>query len=254
VRALLIAILAAKTLSVSNTGGGSLDWTVIPNEDFDAVGLSAWETFVAANEPTLIRMREAFAVPSCAKEIVGTSDVTTFRSLVRALAIEGKVASADQRFGDAMNSYLDMIRLATPLLQGGGVVHESIANALIGVGLGSIVEILSHLNDTEVVYGYRYRMALAESGSPIQGYDQARWVDRLRHRRGNVKRLLDQIRVARASNLELLAQSPRRVWPKRYGMHSERGKETVRRTVELIAGHDLNHLSQIQAIRKKYGW
>lgn len=121
-------------------------------------------------------------------------------------------------------------------------------------GKWSIIEILSHLNDTEVVYGYRYRMALAESGSPIQGYDQARWIDQLRHRRGNARRLLEQIRAARASNLELLAQSPRRIWPKRYGMHSERGKETVRRTVELIAGHDLNHLSQIQAIRKKYGW
>ena len=121
-------------------------------------------------------------------------------------------------------------------------------------GKWSIIEILSHLNDTEVVYGYRYRMALAESGSPIQGYDQEKWIDRLRHRRGNAKRLLEQIRVARQSNLEMLAQSPRRVWPKRYGVHSERGRETVRRTVELIAGHDLNHLSQIQAIRKKYGW
>ena len=37
-------------------------------------------------------------------------------------------------------------------------------------------------------------------------------------------------------------------------MHSERGKETVRRTAELIAGHDLSHLDQIQAIKKKYRW
>ena len=66
--------------------------------------------------------------------------------------------------------------------------------------------------------------------------------------------LLEQIRVARQANLEVLAQSPRRRWAERYGVHSERGKETVRRTIELIAGHDLNHLSQIQAIRKKYGW
>lgn len=121
-------------------------------------------------------------------------------------------------------------------------------------GKWSIIEILSHLNDTEVVYGYRYRMALAESGSPIQGYDQDRWIDNLRHRRGNAKRLLEQIRVARQSNLEMLAQVPRRTWKKRYGMHSERGRETVLQTVELIAGHDLNHLSQIQAIRTKYGW
>ena len=40
---------------------------------------------------------------------------------------------------------------------------------------------------------------------------------------------------------------PRSTW-KRYGLHPERGKETVRRTLELVAGHDLNHLDQIRAI------
>ena len=118
----------------------------------------------------------------------------------------------------------------------------------------SIIEILGHLNDTEVVYGYRYRMALAQSGMPIQGYDQDAWTDTLRHRRGSAKRYLAQIRTARQSNLEMLAQTPRKHWTKRYGMHSERGRETVLQTVQLIAGHDLNHLSQIQAIRTKYGW
>lgn len=120
-------------------------------------------------------------------------------------------------------------------------------------GKWSIIEILGHLHDTEVVYGYRYRLALAQPGSPIQGYDQATWVDRLRHRKGNAKRLLDRIRVAREGNLDVLLRL-KRDWKKGYGMHTERGKETVRGTVELIAGHDLNHLSQIQAIRKKYGW
>ena len=121
-------------------------------------------------------------------------------------------------------------------------------------GKWSIIEILGHLYDTEVVYGWRYRLTLAEPGSPIQGYDQARWVEELRHRtRGNVKRLLDQIRVAREANLEVLLHVPRRQW-KRYGMHSERGRQTVTATAELIAGHDLNHTEQIKAIRKKYGW
>jgi len=120
-------------------------------------------------------------------------------------------------------------------------------------GKWSIIEILGHLHDTEVVYGYRYRLALAQPGLPIQGYDQAVWTDRLRHRQGNARRLLEGIRLAREGNLETLLRV-KREWKRGYGMHSERGKETVRRTVELIAGHDLNHLSQIQAIRKKYGW
>ena len=29
-------------------------------------------------------------------------------------------------------------------------------------------------------------------------------------------------------------------------MHSERGKETVTRVVEMLAGHDVNHMMQIR--------
>ena len=115
----------------------------------------------------------------------------------------------------------------------------------------SIIEILGHLHDTEVVYGYRYRQSLCQPGSLILGYDQALWADELRHRRANAKRLLDHIRALREGNLDAVQRVPRRHW-KRYGMHTERGKQTVRRTLELIAGHDLNHLDQIRAIRKKF--
>ena len=120
-------------------------------------------------------------------------------------------------------------------------------------GKWSIVEILGHLVDTEVVYGYRYRMALSQPGMPIQAYDQVTWTEALRHRGRNARRAVTQIRTLRDVNLDLVQSVPRRAWD-RYGWHSERGKETVRRTLELIAGHDLNHLDQILAIRKKYGW
>jgi hypothetical protein len=120
-------------------------------------------------------------------------------------------------------------------------------------GKWSIAEILGHLLDTEVVYGYRYRMALAQPGMPIQAYDQAKWTETLRRGRVGVPRLLAQIRLMREVNLDLVTGVPR-AWWSRYGMHSERGRESVRRTLELIAGHDENHLDQIMAIRKRFGW
>jgi len=120
-------------------------------------------------------------------------------------------------------------------------------------GKWSIADILGHLVDTEVVYGYRYRMALAQSGMPIQGYDQSAWAKTFAYRRRDAKALLRRIRLLREVNLDLVTSVPRGWW-KRHGNHSERGRETVRRTIELIAGHDLNHLDQIRAIRKKYGW
>src|SRR5204862_134084 len=82
--------------------------------------------------------------------------------------------------------------------------------------------ILGHLQDTEVVYGYRLRFSLAQPGSPLVGYDQAVWTERLRHRRANAKRLVDRIRVLREGNLDMLGQVPRPRWKKAYGMHSDR--------------------------------
>jgi len=121
-------------------------------------------------------------------------------------------------------------------------------------GKWSIVEILGHLQDTEVVYGYRLRFSLAQPGANLEGYDQEAWTERLRHRRGNGRRLVERIRALREGTLDVMGQVPRPRWKRGYGMHSERGKQTVRRTLELIAGHDLNHLDQIKAIRKKFDW
>ncbi len=117
----------------------------------------------------------------------------------------------------------------------------------------SIQEILGHLADTEVVYGWRLRMMLAQPGLPIQPYDQDAWANTLRYKRQPAAKLVEQVRVLRDANLRLLKSVPRPWW-NRYGMHLERGKETVARTVVLLAGHDINHLNQISAIRKQFGW
>jgi len=45
--------------------------------------------------------------------------------------------------------------------------------------------------------------------------------------------------------VRLLKTLPPRMWVF-YGMHSERGKETVKRVTEMLAGHDINHLTQIR--------
>ena len=117
----------------------------------------------------------------------------------------------------------------------------------------SVVEILGHLLDTEFVYGYRWRLTVGQPKSPIPGYDQQRWSQELVYRNADAKALVSGIQTLRRHNLDFVTRIPRSRW-KRYGMHSERGPESLRRSMELIAGHDLNHLDQILAIRRKYGW
>jgi hypothetical protein len=51
----------------------------------------------------------------------------------------------------------------------------------------------------------------------------------------------------RDANLALLKSLSPNQW-KHYGQHSERGQESIEYIVRMIAGHDLNHLRQIQRI------
>jgi uncharacterized damage-inducible protein DinB len=118
-----------------------------------------------------------------------------------------------------------------------------------GKGKWSIAEILAHLADAELVGGWRLRMILSHNGTPIQAFDQDSWASTFRYADRDPRQSLKMFRVLRANNLALLETVPRQLW-KNHGMHSERGKETVTHLVNLYAGHDLNHLRQIEQIAK----
>jgi uncharacterized damage-inducible protein DinB len=119
-----------------------------------------------------------------------------------------------------------------------------------GRGKWSIAEILAHLADAELVIGYRLRLMLASNGTPIQAFDQNAWADTFHYRRRDPKTSLATFRTLRQSNLQLLSSVSRRLW-QNYGQHQERGKETVDHTVRMIAGHDLNHVLQVEKIAKQ---
>jgi hypothetical protein len=48
-------------------------------------------------------------------------------------------------------------------------------------GKWSIAHVLRHLADSEVVWGWRMRLILAQDRPPITGYDQDLWADRLHY-------------------------------------------------------------------------
>ena len=119
-------------------------------------------------------------------------------------------------------------------------------------GKWSINEIVAHLADTELVGGYRIRTILGKNRAPIQGFDQDAWAARGSYNRVDARRAIERFRVLREGNLALIRSlSPRQM--KQYGMHSERGKETISRIVHMFAGHDVNHLGQIERIRRSLG-
>ena len=48
----------------------------------------------------------------------------------------------------------------------------------------------------------------------------------------------------------LLKSVPRKLW-ENYGVHAERGNESVNHVVKMVAGHDLNHIRQLQALAER---
>ena len=113
----------------------------------------------------------------------------------------------------------------------------------------SVAEVLQHLADSELVWGYRLRKVLAEDRPKLAGYDQDRWADRLGYSEADPLRALDVFATLRAANLALLrAASDSDL--ERVGVHAERGDESVRHMIRLYAGHDLVHRNQIDRIVK----
>ena len=111
----------------------------------------------------------------------------------------------------------------------------------------SVTEILAHLADVEIVIGWRVRAILGAPGTPVQAYDQDAWAEAGYYAKRNPRESVALIRAVRAANLALYKSLSPEQW-KHYGLHTERGQETVEQIVRMVAGHDLNHLQQIERI------
>ncbi|WP_412062363.1 DinB family protein [Rubrivirga sp. IMCC45206] len=127
-------------------------------------------------------------------------------------------------------------------------LSEDAAREVPGPGAWSVLQIVRHLADSEIVYGYRIRLIAAADRPPIPGYDQDAWADALAYHRGAVADALLDYADARRVTLALLRALPADAWD-RVGLHSERGEESVRDIATLLAGHDLNHEGQIARTR-----
>ena len=111
----------------------------------------------------------------------------------------------------------------------------------------SIREIVAHLADDELVGGYRIRMILSSPGTEIQAFDQDEWARTGRYDQAEVRASLEMFSVLRQSNLALLRCLRSEEWDMS-GVHAERGPESIRDIAMYYAGHDINHLAQIEAI------
>jgi hypothetical protein len=119
-------------------------------------------------------------------------------------------------------------------------------------GKWSMIDVAHHLADGEMVVGVRVRMIVAQEQPPITAYDQELWAETLHYRDAALAEVLEQFAVLREANVRLARQlTPAQL--ARFGVHTERGGESVGYTLRLLAGHDLVHLDQIARIRRAVG-
>ena len=107
-------------------------------------------------------------------------------------------------------------------------------------GEWSVAELVGHLWDAEIVYGFRARI-LTRDRAPLIGYDQEAWA---RLARPPAAELHAAFVALRTANLVLIRGTPVAWWD-RLGIHEERGPTSFRLATETIAGHDRAHLLQL---------
>ena len=77
------------------------------------------------------------------------------------------------------------------------------------------------------------------------------WARTGRYDTRDVSASLELFRVLREANLALLRSLSAEEWDM-FGVHTERGVESIRDIAMYFAGHDINHFQQIDAIRQSY--
>lgn len=120
-----------------------------------------------------------------------------------------------------------------------------------GKGKWSIGQIVHHLCDAELVMAFRFRMAIAQSGSPILAYEESLWAKHLGYNKSDTQQKALVFKTVRAETVGIL-KALKKSELERFGMHSERGKETVLRMAQMLSGHDVNHVKRIIEIRAHF--
>jgi hypothetical protein len=133
-----------------------------------------------------------------------------------------------------------------------GLVHQAVcamtpeqAGAPIAPGKWSPCQLVAHLADCEVVFCFRLRQTLAMPIPIIQPFDQDDWAKQ--YASYDLPSALELFRAARAWNLKLIGGLSEADFAREM-THPERGTMTFQTVVETMAGHDLNHLGQLQGI------
>lgn len=145
---------------------------------------------------------------------------------------------------------LTVLRATPELLRSTlAAMPQELRNAPEAPGKWSVVQVVQHLADSELVGGYRFRMVMAHERPALTAYDQDLWAERLSYSNADAVEALAEFTSLRRANIRLFEHATETDLA-RIGIHAERGEESLAHLMKLYAGHDLVHLKQIDRIQK----
>jgi DinB superfamily len=108
-------------------------------------------------------------------------------------------------------------------------------------GEWNALQVVGHLLDVDVVYGFRWRLILTQERPSYPGYDEKRWSLLPRPAPAELLAALEGLRAVNLAVLDRVGDDGSR----RLGVHGEQGEEHFDLTVRKVAGHDLAHRNQL---------
>ncbi len=112
-------------------------------------------------------------------------------------------------------------------------------------GKWSAAQIVSHLADCEIAFGFRVRQIMAEPQLEIQTFDENQWARHYSRIDGlTAAQAFQALRAWNLSLFRLLSQEDL----DKAATHPQRGPESAETVIRIMAGHTLHHLAQLEKI------
>lgn len=143
-----------------------------------------------------------------------------------------------------IDQYKDGYRVVSEAVAG---ASEAELDAHPAPGKWSAREIVHHLADSEMTSAIRLRLLLASDRPAIAGYDENEFARRLHYDRP-IDASLEALKASRRTSAELLDRMSEADWA-REGTHSEAGRYTMDKWLEIYAVHAHDHAAQIRRAR-----
>jgi len=112
----------------------------------------------------------------------------------------------------------------------------------------TVLEVMCHLRDYELVFIERARLSLSEDNPPLPNPDPAQMATERKYNSGSIQEAFEAWKASRNDYLDLLMSVEDEDTWERPAQHPRRGPFTLNDQVHLAAWHDVNHFDQIAKI------